>query len=346
MRGHTSRIGLLYAMAAVLMACSSTPTPQAPSSAKTSAKKTSAKQTKANKKTKKKTKKNTKVATLDIDKSNLPAGVISVDFKSRRANTRVPVKPAALNLEDVPLVVLPKPLKREKAPKTLPPSRGDSALEVEKIDSGWRARGTHGDAVYVVLGEKLGRLQIGTIADDRNASERVYRTCGERYYNRPMLTPARWQTLTVNDDGEVEYKIVDAWFDAKSCKASVVRETVVKPKPVLGTLLFAFRATCEECLPKETINFLAPPLGQVSANGVGGKASTSQGSFTLVRLPLRRGGAASFTGQVQSQALTRWVEALGGKNMGKSDVVMGAEIQHAVADTAPIAITYATLVRH
>ena len=274
----------------------------------------------------------------------LPAGVIATDISRHQSTGRLPVSPVDLALDDLPTVSVPEPLSRDKAPKELPNNKGTSDLEIEKIDSGWRSRGTHGSAVYVVLKEELGRLQIGTISDDRNASERVYRTCGDRYYNQPMLTPARWQTLSVKR-GKAVYKIVDAWFDAKSCTASVVRETVVEPKPVLGSLLYAFKATCDDCLNKLTINFLAPPLGQVAANGVGGEATASHGTFTQVRLPLRRGGAASFTGQVQAHALTRWLEALDEKTLGGADAVMGAEIQHGVSDTAPVAITYATLIR-
>lgn len=281
-------------------------------------------------------------ATADDD---MPAGVITVDGAVHNTTGRVPVKPIDLVLDDIPVVEVPEPLDQKDAPAALPTSVRPAGLRVEKIDRGYQSHDAYGSAVYIVLEEPLGRLQIGTIADDRNASERVYRTCGDRYYNRPMLTPARWQTLSANKKGEAEFKIVDAWFDAQSCEASVVRETVVKPKAVLGSLLLVFRSECEDCLPKQALNFLAPPLGQLAANGVGGETAASHGSFTLIRLPLRRGGAASFTGQAQAHSVTRWFDALKAKSLGESDVFIGAEVQHAVADQDPIAITYATLVR-
>jgi hypothetical protein len=286
------------------------------------------------------------IATVALDDGGLPPGVFSVDSQARSQAGRVPVRPRALDLDALPLVTLPAPLDRDKAPATLPPSKGKSTLKVESIDAGWRSKNGGGNSVYVVLEDKLGRLQIGAVADDKNATERVYRTCGERHYHNPMLTPARWQTLKKSAAGAVEYRIVDAWFDAKSCEASVVRETVVAPVAVLGTLLYAFKTTCNDCVPKETVTFLAPPLSQLAANGVGGEATASQGAFTLIRLPMRRGGASSFAGQVQAHQLTKWNEALGGDNGELREVLMGAEIQHTVADPQPVAIAYATLVRH
>ncbi len=291
---------------------------------------------------KKSSKKVKHVGTSDDD---MPAGVMTVDAALHNSTGRVPVKPTDLVLDDIPIIKVPDPLDQKDAPAALPQSLRPAGLRVEKIDRSYPSHDAYGSAVYVVLEEPLGRLQIGTIADDRNASERVYRTCGDRYYNRPMLTPARWQTLSANKEGEVEFKIVDAWFDAQSCEASVVRETIVKPKAVLGSLLLVFRSECDECLPKQAVNFLAPPLGQLAANGVGGDAAASHGSFTMVRLPLRRGGAASFTGQAQAHSVKRWFEALHADSLGESDVFIGAEVQHAVADAQPIAITYATLVR-
>jgi hypothetical protein len=286
------------------------------------------------------------ITTVALDDGGLPPGVFSVDSQARSQAGRVPVRPTALDLDALPLVTLPPPLDRDKAPASLPPSKGKSTLKVESIDSGWRSQNSGGNSVYVVLDDKLGRLQIGTVADDKNATDRVYRTCGERHYQRPMLTPARWQTLRKTDAGAVEYRIVDAWFDAKSCEASVVRETVVAPVALLGTLLYAFRTSCDDCAPKETVTFLAPPLSQLAANGVGGEATASQGAFTLIRLPMRRGGASSFAGQVQAHQLTKWNEELGGDNGELREVLMGAEIQHTVADPQPVAIAYATLVRH
>ena len=280
----------------------------------------------------------------DGDGDDLPPGVIRLnpqDGEDLDAG-RVRVAPAALELASLPSVEVPEPLDAKDAPDTLPPSKAAPGLEIEKIDSGWRARGAEGSAVYVVLGSKLGRIQIGAIAPDRNATDRVYRTCGDRYYNKATLTPARWQTLT-REGGVTKLTIVDAWFDARSCEASVVRETTVAPKPVLGYMLYGFRSPCSSCGAGERVTFIAPPLGQVAADGVGGKATVSHGSFTLVELPLRRGGAASFTGQVAAHAMKTWAEALDIDDAPPVDVMMGAELQQAVGDDQPVGIAYGTI---
>jgi hypothetical protein len=274
----------------------------------------------------------------------LPPGVLrlSPGDTGDPNNGRLRVAPAPLDLASLPSVEVPAPLEPKDAPRALPTSKAVPSLKIEKIDSGWRARGAEGSAVYVVLDEKLGRIQIGTIDPNRNATDRVYRTCGDRYYQQAMLTPARWQTLT-RQDGRTKLTIVDAWFDARSCKASVVRQTEVEPKPVLGSLLYAFRSPCEHCVAGERVTFIAPPLTQVAAEGVGGEATISHGSFALVELPLRRGGAASFAGQVPAHALTTWSKALGLEDSERADVTMGVELQQAVGDERPLGIAYATL---
>jgi len=275
---------------------------------------------------------------------HLPPGVLRLDPEDRRDPNagRVRVAPASLELSSLPIVEVPGPLEPEDAPDALPPSKGEVNLKIEKIDSGWRARGAEGSAVYVVLDDQLGRLQIGAIAPDRNATDRVYRTCGDRYYQKATLTPARWQTLT-RKGGVTKLTIVDAWFDARSCEASVVRTTQVSPKPLLGYMLYGYRSPCTSCGAGERVTFIAPPLGQVAADGIGGKATVSHGSFTLVELPLRRGGAASFTGQVPAHAMKTWAEALGVDEATTGDVLMGAELQQAVGDERPVGIAYATL---
>lgn len=272
----------------------------------------------------------------------LPPGVIRLSHDDGDDLNRVRVAPTSLELAALPSVDVPEPLDAKDAPERLPPSKATPRLKIEKIDSGWRARGAEGSAVYVVLDAPLGRIQIGAIAPDRNATDRVYRTCGDRYYSKATLTPARWQTLT-REGGVTKLTIVDAWFDAQSCEASVVRETEVAPKPVLGYMLYGFRSPCTSCGAGERVTFIAPPLGQVAADGVGGKATVSHGSFTLVELPLRRGGAASFTGQAAAHAMKTWAEALDVDNATAVDVMMGAELQQAVGDDQPVGIAYGTI---
>jgi hypothetical protein len=277
---------------------------------------------------------------------------------------RVPVQPAEMDLDSLPSYAVPEPLAYNKAPAALPASLFKAPLRNEKIDPGY-GYGGYGTAVYVILEAKLGRLQIGSVAENSNAADRVYRTCGESYYTQPALTPARWETLTMGSDGKPEYRIVDAWFDAKSCEASVVSETVVHPKPVLGGLMYGFQSTCESCPTKHSVTFLSPALSQLAASGLGGTASVSHGSFSIIRLPVRKGGAASFTGMIHSHSLSQWLSPMPKApeipsvaepvqfkgapvpppQPSFSDAHFGIEITQTVNDEAPTAIAYATFMQ-
>jgi hypothetical protein len=270
----------------------------------------------------------------------LPPGILITDNRNRDRQT--PVRPAAMDLSSLPLGAIPKPLDQKDAPKVLPANRGSRDLKTEAIESGSRSRSA---AVYVVLDAKMGRLQIGTVSHELAASDRVYRTCGEKFYTRPFLTPARWETLTVNAKGVAEYRIVDAWFDAQTCETSTVRTTVIRPKPVLGGLMYAFQNNCEDCFPRKAVTFLTPTLTQLAATGVGGKAYATHGThFSIVSLPIQRGGAASFTGTAAAHSLKPWLEALK-QTAPNADATMGAEITQAVPDVMPSAITYATFIK-
>jgi hypothetical protein len=294
-----------------------------------------------------------------IDGKPLPLGIISVPFTF---DQRVPVQPAALELDTLPIYDVPKPLDSTKVPASMPPSLGIPSLRVDHISSGYSSYGGGYDtAVYVVLEAKLGRLQIGAISENQNASDRVYRTCGDKVYSAPLLTPARWETIEQPEGKPVEYHIVDGWFDAMSCLGSIVTRTVIKPKALLGGLMLGYRTRCEDCAIKETVVFITPALSQIGTAGLGGPAVASHGSFSIIKLPIRKGGAASFSGMAMSHSVTAWLAGTGGtlpqvpKNVPSSqkgkpldpatmtDVQMGIEIQQAVVDEHPQAIAYATL---
>jgi hypothetical protein len=149
-------------------------------------------------------------------------------------------------------------------------------------------------------------------------------------------------------DAEVRYRIVDGWFDAKACESRIVRETTAAPRSLLGGLMLAMRARCESCTVEDRLVVLMPPLMAASAHGLGGDAVVSQGPFTLVELPLRKGGAAAFTGVAAGGALEPWTRVLGLDVSGvdpTTEVHLGVEVQQAVPDAEPLGIVYATVVR-
>lgn len=273
--------------------------------------------------------------------AQLPPGILILD--KRTHDQQPPVRPTAMPLDALPTVAIPKALEQKDAPKALLPNPGTHDLRIEKVNSG-RSR-DNGSAVYVVLEAKMGRLQIGSINPDLNASDRVYRTCGDKFYSQPYLTPARWETFSIDAAGVAEYRVVDAWFDAQSCDVSVIKTTVVRPHALLSGLMFAFRSSCEDCSPQQAVTFITPTLSQLNATGMGGRAHATQGTlFSLVSLPVQRGGAASFVGTAMAHSLKSWLTAQR-QDAPTADVAMGVEIMQAVPDSAPQAIGYATFMK-
>jgi hypothetical protein len=288
------------------------------------------------------------------------------------------VEPAEVSLAKLPMAHIPAPLHTRDAPRSAASDPRATRLVVENVQQGWRANQNNGGAAYVKVDAPLGRIQVGNIGFDRSASNRVYRTCGVDRYTRATLTAARWSLLERDVDGAVVYRIFDGWFDSQTCTGSVVHETVIHPTPLVGGLLYAFRSPCDDAETNEPptpqrravtraggkarkiakaeckgelVTILAPALSNVGATGLGGEARSSHGAFTVAQLPVRRGGAAAFTGELASHTLASWIEALAidtqvsGEELRRSTAVVGIELAHTVSDAQPLAIAYASIVR-
>ncbi len=252
-----------------------------------------------------------------------------------------PLPPALtteLALPSLPEATPPAPLAAKYIPTTLPLGIKPHNLTIEAFDT--RTRGGEGRPVYVSAPGPLARVQISYVERRQHAGNRVYRSCGEEMFHQPFVSPMRWETLAVNAKGVVEYRIHDGWFESRSCKASLVRETVIQPQPLLGGLLYAFRTRCDDCPARETITVLAPSTLETQVAGVGGTATAAQGSFAIIELPVRRGGATSFAANLSPYALISWNSALA-TELPPTHARLGIEISQTVADPSPIAIAFA-----
>ncbi len=263
----------------------------------------------------------------------LPSGMLVVV----KDDTHALVRPATIDIAALPMAEIPPPLAYTDAPNTLPVSLSVPAIQTMEVD-GRRKSLQSKRSVYLVHKKKLARMQVGHISTERSASNRLYRACGEPHHKNARLRPARWETIE-EARGELVYRVVDAWFDAKTCDAAVVRNTVIHPQALVGGLVLAYRSKCVDCPSPQTVTFLTPTLSGVSAQGLGGDAAIGRGAFSIVTLPLRRGGAASFTGMVRAHSFGEW--PTGGANYD-APAILGVDITHAVTDDAPSAIAYAT----
>jgi hypothetical protein len=267
------------------------------------------------------------------------AGVSVVSFDARDPSRgQMVVDPALLDLSSLPLATMPEPLDTKYKPLRMPESAAPSELRLDR-QAGWSSNyGT----VSIGIDSGLARLLIGAVDDDVSASAKVYRTCNADHGG--SLEPARWMVLAPDAQGKVVLRVVDAWFDPRTCKAAVVRTTRVAPAPLLGGLVYAFRTRCKACNEGETLTLLSPAVAPVAVSGLGSSAQFSQGSFVVAKLALRRGAASSFGGSVAKGTIDHWFEALGGTRP-HGETLFGVDVSHAVGQANPIAIAYATVIR-
>jgi hypothetical protein len=360
------------ALSAMLWGCGSTPAPPAATASKPPAAKATAKVTVTTT-----SKEDPEAALLAKLKDDQPrAAILTFSDARRRGNLapRTQVEPEAFRIKDLPLVDIPEPLSASKAPRELPAGEEAKELfidwrgvEASRVGSTWTT-------VRVSLqGEPLGRVKIGgneaavSGKDGKGGGGGVYVTCGggERSPGAAVIAPARWETLTLGGDKRrsAVYTVVDGWFDARTCKAVVVRRTVVQPRPLPGGVLFGFRDECAQpTAPPEpssaksksgtdeptatsdkcagmSITLLGPRLSHVVANAVGGDVRTALGSFSRVTIPLRRGGGGSLVERVPADALRDWLGPAS-SSLPTGDLTLGVEVVQTVDDPEPIAVSY------
>jgi len=120
--------------------------------------------------------------------------------------------------------------------------------------------------------------------------------CGRDYPRVPM----RWETLTVEHDGQAQLEIKDLWLDASHCSVNSVSSARVTFKAIAWAgaepWLFAMR-------DENSITFLMPRAEDVSAEAMAGAPLTVRGGFTRVTLPMGRWGSSSLVASLPSLAL-------------------------------------------
>jgi hypothetical protein len=283
-----------------------------------------------------------------------PGNRLRTDLRAAGAR-RALVSPEPFRIADLPQGVVPEMLPvNQPADVTTSSDAGPELLvdwaalssEAKLI----RAQNGYTSVRVTLHNQALGRIRIGGRegAVTLDGAGGVYVTCGGEYRGRTMISPARWEWLSM-EQGTMRLHIVNAWFDTQTCKASVVTRTEVSARALPGGLLYAFREcegptseTLAQALPckREFVTFLGPRAQQVVASGVGGEARTAIGGFSRVSLPLRRGGGGSFMGRVDAPTLRNWLTATGSQSALQGEMVVGAEVVQGIDDPEPLAVAY------
>jgi hypothetical protein len=251
------------------------------------------------------------------------------------------VKPQTIDLSNLPVLPEMKPLRYKDAPNRLPPGASPFALKPTNSRS-WGAARSGPRSVYVSVAQNgLSRLQLGSPSGQRGGSERVYRRCGSSQHTRGSLTPVRWETFRLVGGETPSYSLHQGWFETVSCDAVEVRREQVRPATIVDGLLYAFISECSDCAHKRQLSLVMPQASDAAVDSIGGKATTTHGSFTVVNMPMRRGGGSAFTATLRRHAITSWARKLGIEAAAGEQVRIGMDVVQAVDEAAPTAIAYA-----
>jgi hypothetical protein len=258
------------------------------------------------------------------------------------AQAKIPLRPVSVDLSSLPRTTLPAPLEYNDRPAEMP---AGTRAKFKTEDAYGRTYDSYRSLYLSLEDAPIARLQIGSVLPGNHAAAKAYATCYDNYPTA-IIQPARWETITTDADGAVHYSLTDAWFDGKECAAVALQTVDVKPAPIAGGLMYAFIDECKSCGHPRVI-LLAP--GQASApraTALGGESFASVGAFTVIALPLRHGGSASFSARLSSPGINDWLGALKRPKMESQSAmaVIGFDVAQTVNETSPTAVVYATLI--
>jgi hypothetical protein len=258
--------------------------------------------------------------------------------------SRAMVAPESFRLDALPVGSLPEPLPASAAPTVMPADKDAEDVVLEANGHRWVRPKTlvlRTSLHASIAGQALGRMKIGfSEAPLGDPGSGVYVACGgSDASKRPV--PARWETLESGPDGSLVMHVTNAWFDASSCRFSVVSRASVTAKPLANGIMFAYRQTCAACASGESLVAILPRATHLAATAVGGEASQQQGAFTRVALPLRRGGGGSILTRIAPDALLKWSQTVAPNVPSDAgEAVSGLEITQGVDEPTATAIVY------
>jgi hypothetical protein len=279
----------------------------------------------------------------DLAAASLVQKAADVELHRDAGSPRRVVRPASFRVADLPSFEAPRALDGAHPPVVA------GGIDAPELQLDWHATG-HGPAdldtpTVVRVGLTVAtwaRLRVGSseASIGPEATGGIFLTCGGPKSVPQRLVPARWESVTVTPDHEVEYQVTTAWFDPRTCSAHVMEHRSVKAAPLAGRLLHAFREPgVGECGGGERVTILGPRFDTLATSASGGDVSAVEGTLTRVTLPVRQGGGASMIGRALAITADPWTRKLG-VDVPTGGVVVGVEIAQGVVDAEPIAIAY------
>jgi hypothetical protein len=275
-------------------------------------------------------------ASHDVDMQDLdPQGRPQGRDRARPARPIVSAKP--FEVASLPLADLPAPLREADAPKSLPP--GETPPELIIAHNG----GKQYDLRLNLAARTVGQIRLGSVSSTSTNGLRV--RCG---LARKTMVPARWASLTppAAHDGAAKpanvgrYVVVDAWFDAGSCRATVWRRTSIDLGALPGRVFYGFRSCGESCEESESVTLLGPAMLEVTASTSGRVATSSELPFGVITLELERGGASWVNARIATAELTAWFADKPPSWVTGDELAAGVEIAQTVEDLEPTALAF------
>jgi len=270
------------------------------------------------------------------------------------------VTPFAIDVASLPRVALPTPLDAKTAAK-LDRSKltADTTLSVKPAEGYSRQ--------YLVTFSftepskvSFGRVRVlgtyghsdGWFGFGYGPAMTAYQTCGKG----TDLIPVHWETVKIEAD-KLTYTVTEGALDRMSCTVLRYKSATAVAKPLLPKgILFGFRSCEETCPDNEELTLIFPRTSASAAGALGGGAERATGSFSVVSLPIQRGGGGAFLARLTKRDVVDWQLAAGLKEPEKATPILdeqarlgqmflttfqlGVEVSQTRDDEAPIAVAY------
>jgi hypothetical protein len=282
---------------------------------------------------------------LDIEVIEGPSKQSVVDMSdvdSQGRDKERPVRPIVsakpFQIASIPLADVPPPLLEADAPRTLPPGEVPSELIVA------HHAGKLYDLRLNLAARTVGQIRLGSVNSTSSNGLRV--RCG---IHRGTMVPARWASLSptpaprdapAGTPDAARYVVVDGWFDAGTCRATVWRRTSIDLTALPGRVFYGFRSCGDSCEESESLTLLGPAMLEVTASTSGRVATSNQLPFGVITLELERGGASWVNARIATDELRTWFGNKPPSWVTGRDLAAGVEIAQTVEDMEPTALAF------
>lgn len=135
------------------------------------------------------------------------------------------------------------------------------------------------------------------------------------------------------------FEVAHLWLDPIDCSVLAARRMSARPSRIARGLMLALRVCEGDCRDREELWILMPRVASIVHHGLGADVDVASGGFTRLRIPLRRGTAASMVARISGSECAAWMRERVAE-LPDGPLTTGVEVAFGAGDAEPVALAW------